>query len=634
MSYKGLADFISILEKRGELVRVTHPVSTELEITEIVDRISKNHQGGKALLFENNGTQFPLLINAFGSKNRMALSLGCEDIDQIGSKIELLFKDLSEPKNTFYDKLKTLPLLSRISSWMPKQKGGRGECQEIIMKNPDLSKLPVLKCWPADGGPFITLPCVVTRDPETGIRNVGMYRMQIFDKETTGMHWHQHKTGARHYNGYKKAGKIMPVSVVLGGDPAYTYAATAPLPDNVDEYMLAGFLRNKKVELVKCITNDLEVPSEADFVIEGYVDPQEELVWEGPFGDHTGFYSLADWYPKFHVTCITHRKKAVYPATIVGIPPQEDAWIGKATERIFLAPMKISMIPELWDMDLPPAGVAHNLTIAAIENSYPGQAEKVMNAMWGAGQMMFNKIMIVTNRDSHIHDYESLALQISQTVDPINDIFFSRGPMDVLDHSSSVFAYGSKIGIDATAKEESKSQHSDFSYNIDSLEKRTACIHGVVKINTALLKKGISILVIGIEKHEKQYFKELAQNLLLLEEIFRIKFILLTDHELGIEDMEAVSWYSSGNIDPKRDCLIVAPSHPDEVSHLFINGTRKTAEFDGFSRDWPNPVLSSRPTIEKINRIWPELGIGEFIPSPSLKFMDLKRGDQAVALES
>lgn len=632
MSYKGLADFITILEKKGELVRVTHPVSTDLEITEIVDRISKNHQGGKALLFENNGTQFPLLINAFGSKSRIAMSLGSENLDQIGSKIELLFKDLSEPKNSLYDKLKTLPLLTRISSWMPKQKRGRGDCQEMIMKNPDLSKLPVLKCWPADGGPFITLPCVVTRDLITGIRNVGMYRMQVFDNGTTGMHWHKHKTGARHYNGYKKSGKIMPVSVVLGGDPIYTYVATAPLPDNIDEYLLAGFLRNKKVDLVKCITNDLEVPSDADLVIEGYVDPQEELVWEGPFGDHTGFYSLADWYPKFHVTCITHRKNAVYPATIVGIPPQEDAWIGKATERIFLAPMKLSMIPELMDMDLPPAGVAHNLTIAAIENSYQGQAEKVMNAMWGAGQMMFNKIMIITDNSSNIHDYESLALQISQTVDPINDVFFSRGPMDVLDHSSSVFAYGSKIGIDATAKSEFNSEHSIF-FDVNSLGQKIASIPEIVKINTALLKKGISILIIGIKKFKNQYFKELVQNLLLIEDILKIKFILLTDHDLDIENFEAVSWYSSGNIDPQRDCMIIAPTHPNEVSHLFINGTRKSHEYDGFQRDWPNPVLSSLTTIERIDSIWSELNIGEFIPSPSLKFLDLKRGDKAIALE-
>jgi 4-hydroxy-3-polyprenylbenzoate decarboxylase len=354
MAFKGLHEFISFLEKTGELVRISHQVSTDLEITEIVDRVSKSPGGGKALLFENNGTDFPLLINAFGSEKRMAMALGCRHLDEIGERIELLFKNLTEPKPDFYSKLKALPLLSQVASWMPKSVGRRGACQQIVMKNPDLTKLPVLKCWPADGGPFITLPCVITRDLNNGMRNVGMYRMQVLDAVTTGMHWHQHKTGARHFQEYKRRGERMPVSVVLGGDPAYTYSATAPLPDNLDEYLLAGFLRDKKVELVKCLTNDLEVPSDADFVIEGYVDPGEELVWEGPFGDHTGFYSLADWYPKFHVTCITHRKDAVYPATIVGIPPQEDAWIGKATERIFLQPMKLSMIPELQDMDLPP----------------------------------------------------------------------------------------------------------------------------------------------------------------------------------------------------------------------------------------------------------------------------------------
>lgn len=339
MVYKGLSSFINVLEKSNELVRISHPVSPELEITEITDRVSKTSGGGKALLFENNGTAFPLLINAFGSETRMALSLGVENLEEIATKISQLFKNLSEPKPGFLDKVKFLPQISRIASWMPKSISGRGVCQQIRMANPDLTKLPILKCWPADGGAFITLPCVITRDPDTGIRNVGMYRMQVLNPDTTGMHWHKHKTGARHFAAYRKKGLKMPVSVVLGGDPSYTYSATAPLPDNIDEYMLAGFLRNKRVELVKCLTNDLEVPSDADIVIEGYVDPAEDFVWEGPFGDHTGFYSLADWYPKFHVTCITHRKDAVYPATIVGIPPQEDAYIGRATERIFLSPI-------------------------------------------------------------------------------------------------------------------------------------------------------------------------------------------------------------------------------------------------------------------------------------------------------
>ena len=381
MSYSGLKDFVLLLEQENELIRVHPRVDSMLEITEITDRISKSPGGGKALLFENNGTAFPLLINAFGSETRICLALGQSSLDQTGTELEDLFKQLGGPAGNLLDKLRLLPLLSKIASWMPKHKSGRGKCQEVVMEHPDLSKLPVLTCWPADGGPFITLPGVITRDPETGIRNVGMYRMQVFGPDTTGMHWHKHKTGARHYQGYKKLGKRMPVSVALGGDPAYTYAATAPLPDQIDEYMLAGFLRKRKVELVRCLTNDLDVPEDADFVIEGYVDPSEELVWEGPFGDHTGFYSLADWYPRFHVTCITHRKGAIYPATIVGIPPQEDAYIGLATEKIFLVPMKMTLVPELKDLYLPPQGVAHNLTLARIEKNYAGQALKTMNAM-------------------------------------------------------------------------------------------------------------------------------------------------------------------------------------------------------------------------------------------------------------
>ena len=319
------------------------------------------------------------------------------------------------------------------------------------MSDPDMSKLPVLTCWPADGGPFVTLPAVHTVDPETGAPNVGMYRMQVFEKNLTGMHWHRHKTGANHYEKYKKAGKKMPVAVALGGDPVYTYAATAPMPENVDEYLLAGFLRKKSVKLVKCLTNDLYVPEDADFIIEGFVDPAEDFIWEGPFGDHTGFYSLADWYPRFHVTCITHKKDAVYPATIVGVPPQEDAYIGLATERIFLSPIRMAMVPELKDMTLPVAGVAHNFTVVKIEKNYPGQAVKVMHSLWGAGQMMFNKVLVVVDEEVDIHNHESIFKVFAERFQPDHSLQFSKGPLDVLDHSSSKFAFGSKLGIDLTA---------------------------------------------------------------------------------------------------------------------------------------------------------------------------------------
>lgn len=635
MAYHGLRDFITLLENKGELIRVTIRVNPELEIAEIADRMSKSEGGGKALLFENNGTDFPLLINAFGSEKRIALALGCDNLESIGGEIETLFKKLAIPRTGIIDKLKFLPLLSRMASWMPKTISGHGKCQEIIMKDPDLYKLPILKCWPADGGRFITLPCVITRDPETGVRNVGMYRMQVFGPDLTGMHWHKHKTGARHFAGYKAKGSKMPIAVVIGGDPSYTYAATAPLPDNIDEYLLAGFLRKKRVDLVKCLTNDLEVPSDADFIIEGYVDPQEELIWEGPFGDHTGFYSLADWYPKFHVTCITHRKDAVYQATVVGIPPQEDAWIGRATERIFLAPMKMTLIPELKDMELPPPGVAHNLTIAKIEKTFAGQGPKVMNAMWGAGQMMFNKILIVADQAADIKDYEVFARYVSKVVDPLQDIYFSQGPMDVLDHSSARFSYGSKLGIDVTSKFEEEKDGSDQSaidvIDIASSIQKISGIPGIVSANLTLVGNGISAIIFGIVKSDHKSLGMITEKILSISEFKRVKLIVFVDPGLNIFDMEAVCWYVSGNIDPRRDCRIVSPVNEGELAHFVMDGTRKSDEIDSFKREWPNPVVSSEETIQRIDKLWPGADLGPFIPSPSLKYTSLQRGDGAVS---
>ena len=358
MPYSGLAHFIEELDRGGVLARVKEFVDPVLEIAEITDRVCKQTDGGKAILFENTGTNFPVLTNAFGSDQRLSLALGGKDPDTTSAGIETLFKLFVSPRKSILERLRLIPHLRNLTLWMPKAHNGKGECQEIIHLSPDLSILPILKTWPHDGGRFITLPMVITRDPNTGIRNVGMYRMQMLDRTSTGMHWHIHKTGARHFQEYRKLGGRMPIAVALGGDPAYTYASTAPLPENVDEFILAGFLRNKRVKLVRCITNDIEVPCDADIIIEGYVDPSEELIWEGPFGDHTGFYSLPDWYPKFHVTCITHRRNAIYPATVVGIPPMEDTYIAKASERIFLSPIKLAVVPEVNDMHLPKEGVA------------------------------------------------------------------------------------------------------------------------------------------------------------------------------------------------------------------------------------------------------------------------------------
>ncbi|MFZ4464936.1 MAG: menaquinone biosynthesis decarboxylase, partial [Bacteroidales bacterium] len=509
-----------------------------------------------------------------------------------------------------------------------------GECQEVIIMQPDLTQLPVLRCWIHDGGPFITLPVVTTKDPLTGKRNVGMYRMQVFDQNTTGMHWHLHKNSARHYNEYKKLKQRMPVSVVLGGDPAYTYSATAPLPDNVDEYMLAGFLRKQKVELHKCITNDLEVPNDADFVIEGYVDPMEELVIEGPFGDHTGYYSLQDYYPKFHVTCITHRKNAVYPATIVGIPPQEDAYIGKATERIFLTPIRMAMLPEIIDMAMPVEGVFHNIVIVKIKKDYPGHAIKVMNALWGAGQMMFNKILIITDSDTDIHNYANVLKAIAQNVSPTLDIHFSKGPVDVLDHSSSRFAYGSKLGIDATVKTMEESL-SDADKNIQTHLKEEQILQLLPEIKSikSLHEIGLPFLLLTVEKRRKGVIRKLTAQLLEEGLVSGYKTIVWMDQNVILDDFKDVVWLFANNIDPERDAFFPLKEDGSKQPVLVIDGSRKTLQYDDFIRPWPNVVVVDDATIQSVDEKWSSLGLGEFIPSPSLKYKALLFKGGAVAEE-
>lgn len=621
MAYKNLQEFIDRLEKEGELVRIKEYVNPDLEITEITDRISKQY--GPALLFENTGTDFPLLINSLGSYKRICMALGVNELDDIQKEIEQLFKELMGPKDNIIEKLKMLPKLGKVASWMPKVVSGKGACQEVVMKNPDITKLPVLKCWPEDGGNFLTLPVIHTKDPNTNIRNVGLYRMQVFDPTMTGMHWHRHKVSAKHFMEYKKLGKIMPVAVALGGDPVYTYAATAPLPENIDEYMLAGFLRKKKVELVQCLTQDIQVPADADFIIEGYVDPNEDYILEGPFGDHTGYYSLADYYPKFHITAITHKKNAVYPATIVGIPPQEDAWIGKATERIFLAPIKMTLVPEIKDMELPIEGVFHNLTIVRIEKDYPGQGQKVMNAMWGAGQMMFNKILIAVDKDIDIHNYLEVARCISANVDPQTDIYFSQGPMDVLDHSCSKMGFGGKMFIDATVKhtEELRSQEPiPFNTQLFNKEKIKNDFPEIIDLNDSLLNKGISTVFVSVKKQKKKQIKELNENLFNRKEFKGVKIIIYVEHTVDVTDIADVLWRFTNNIDPRRDSYVVEAENDKSISHIGLDGTMKTKEFDDFDRDWPNIICSDETTIKKVDELWDKLNIGPFIKSPSLKY--------------
>jgi len=480
MAFESFRDWVATLDRAGELTRISQPVATELEITALADREMKKPGGGRALLFEKptvNGqaSPFPVAINTLGSWKRMAMSMGVESVEEVATELGALMK--AKPPTSFREGIKLLSTALELRHAKPKIVKN-GPCKEIIHKfdapatrsqpwppapdyragpgaffslPPTLLDLPILKCWPLDAGRFITLPCVVTKDPDTGERNVGMYRIQIYDDRSAGMHWQLQKVGARHGRRYYERGERMPVSVFLGGDPMFPFAATAPLPDGLDEFLLAGYLRKKSIELVKCETNDLEVPASADFVIEGYVDPKEPLRDEGPFGDHTGYYTLPEPYPVFHVTAVTHRRDAVYPATIVGIPPMEDFYIGSASVKLFLPVFKMNF-PEIVDIALPAEGVFHNLVFVSIRKTYPMQAYKIMHGLWGMGQMMFTKYIIVVDDDVDVHNTSSVLFRLCANTDPQRDSIFTKGPADVLDHATSEMAMGSKLGIDATKK--------------------------------------------------------------------------------------------------------------------------------------------------------------------------------------
>jgi 4-hydroxy-3-polyprenylbenzoate decarboxylase len=449
MAYESLREFVRKLDAAGELKRISVEVDPVLEITEIADREMKLPNGGQALFFEKcKGSQFPLLINAYGSTKRMALALGVNDVEDIAHELESLLK--AKPPTSFKEAISLLGTAFELRHAKPKSVNS-GACKQIVQQKPNVNTLPIQKCWPQDAGRFVCMPLVITRDPDNGSRNVGTYRMQVIDERTTFMHWQLHKTGARHWRRYMELKQRMPVAVALGGDPVYTFAATAPLPDGIDEMMLAGFLRKKSVEMVKCDTSDLEVPADCDFVLEGYVEPEEKLDLEGPFGDHTGYYTLPEPYPKFHIERVTHRRDAIYPSTIVGIPPMEDFYMGTASVRIFLPVFKTNF-NEIVDMALPAEGAFHNLVIVSIKKQFPYHAMKVMHGLWGMGQMMFTKIIVVVDADVNVHDTSEVLFRLTANIDPERDIIFTKGPADVLDHATPVMGFGSKIGIDATHK--------------------------------------------------------------------------------------------------------------------------------------------------------------------------------------
>ena len=610
-----LKEFISKLETEGELIRITTKVSPRFEICEITDRISKMEGGGKAILFENTDTDYPVLMNMMGSDRRMAMALGVSDLEDISKRIDGLLKGAISPKNTLWDKLKMLPLLKDVAKWFPHKSSERGECQEVVWRGEEarLSRLPILTSWGCDGGPFITLPMVATVDPESGIPNLGMYRMQIFDDKTTGMHWHRHKTGARHYDAYKRLGRRMPVSVAIGGDPAYIYSATAPMPDNMDEMLLAGMLRQKPVKLVKCLTNDLYVPADCDFVLEGYVDPAEELTVEGPFGDHTGFYSLTDLYPKFHIEAITSRRDAIYPATIVGVPPMEDAYIAKATERIFLAPIRLAVQPEVEDLYMPMEGTAHNIAIVSIHKRYLGQPNKVAQGLWGAGQMMFNKYLVITPAATNIRSKEEM-FRLLKGLNPHKNLIWSEGILDVLDHATATTGYGSKLAIDLTDIDPESASKS-------FVAPRTAKPYGGVLYFNTEFTEAFGLLILFAEREWQERID--VEGYLRENNITGIKYVALFDNgAVGSMRPSDLLWLAAANTDPKRDIRL-----SDDT--LIIDARSKRPGYGDNPARFPNVVTSTPDVIRLVNERWSEYNIGELIESPSRRYRKLWLSDEA-----
>lgn len=590
-SYRNLGEFIQSLREAGELKVISGQVSRYIEISKYTDAESKSPGGGKALFFERvEGSPFPAATNLFGSYRRMGMALGVEHLDHLGDRVRELIE--MEPPQSFRDMLGLLPTALSVSKFFPKRFRGRTPpCQDVVLSGDqvDLSQIPVLQCWPHDAGPFVTLPLVFTKSLETGRRNCGMYRLQVFDRNTTGMHWHIHKDGSSYYSEYRRAGKQMPVAVAIGADPAAIYAATAPLPRNIDEMILAGFIRNRPVQMTKCVSVDMEVPAEAEFVLEGYVKP-DELRREGPFGDHTGYYSLADDYPVFHVTAVTHRKNPVYCATLVGRPPMEDCYLAKATERLFL-PLLQGAFPEIMDYWLPWEGVFHNIVVVSIDKQYPLHAQKVMSGLWGQGQMSFCKAIVVVDRDVDPKDPGQVMERVLTRLDVTADLTHSQGVLDVLDHSSPTANFGSKIGVDLTERVAGEPPRSLPIHHITVSAGEAESLLGTVCSKVT----GVSgarwypdaasphrLLLLNVEKPGDRSGRHYAEALLSLEALSGVRMALLYDQGLDLSDHSLVLWKLFNNTDPGRDLYI-------RDGRSVIDACRKDAS-DGHLREWPEEL--------------------------------------------
>ncbi|MFC4455168.1 menaquinone biosynthesis decarboxylase [Deinococcus sonorensis] len=607
MAFPDLRSFIQLLESRGDLLRVAVPVDRHLEITEIADRMVK--RGGPALLFEQvKGSAVPLAIGLLGTRERMALALGLPDLEALSTRVRDLMNITMD--GGVGGLLSTLPKLRDVAS-LPARRVKRAPVQDVIWRGDevDLGTLPILHCWPLDGGPFVTLPLVITKDPITGERNMGMYRMQVMGPRETGMHWQRHKTGARHLANAGKLGQRLQVAVALGGDPALIYAASAPLPPipGLDEFALAGYLRGQRSPVVRGVTVDLDVPANAEIVLEGYVDPTEAWQPEGPFGDHTGFYTLEDLYPRFHVTAITMRRDPVYPATIVGRPPVEDAYLIEATERLFLPAAQL-ILPEIVDYSMPPAGVAHNLVFVSIRKQFPGHAYKVAHGLLGLGQMMFAKVIVVVDEDIPVHDFDRVWRAVAQQAVPGRDTLSTRGPMDVLDHSSRAWSYGGKLIIDATIKrpEElgegltSRAQ-GDASAGEAAFTPRPSPILPDAEGILAQRQTPDGYWFVAVNKTRAGQGRALGAELAVSPAARGVRHLLLLDELTDVRDPQDVWWTVLNNIDPERDVWV-----SDGV--LIWDGTRKLRE-EGFTRDWPQKIVMDPAVVARVDARWHLYGL-------------------------
>ena len=604
MIYESLKEFIERLDVEGELIRITEPVSPILEIAEITDRVSKSPEGGKALLFENvEGSSMPVLINAFGSWRRIRAALGVKNLNTIAGDIERYLK--IAPPATLADKAKLLPMLLQASKFPPKIIPARqASCQEVVMTNDavDLGRIPIIQCWPQDAGRFITYPIVINRSLDRTIRNVGLYRMQVFDKKTTAMHWHIHKDGAHFFHEYRKENKVMELAVAIGADPAVCYAASAPLPYGIDEFLLAGFIRKQPVPLVKCKTVNLEVPAHAEIVLEGFIDPAEMRL-EGPFGDHTGYYSQDGDYPVFHVTAITHRKNPVYLTTIVGKPPQEDFYLGKASERIFL-PLLRMQLPELVDMNMPLEGVFHNCVIVSIDKRYPMQARRVMTALWGLGQMSFVKTIVAVDANVDVQNEKEVLEIILNQADLERDLFFSEGILDVLNHASDQALYGSKLGIDATRAiggEPSRNQLPGETKTpetglAEQVRKKFPDVQSCRAVNVASRRP---VLLAALNKTGPGQGAAFIRNFFKDDALQSIGVLLVLEAHVNLDNTSEVLWKLFNNLDPKRDIVI---SH----QRMGIDVTRKLPE-EGYRQNWPEEIIMSDEIEQRVDEKWPQL---------------------------